>query len=285
MVIKMKVIKELVVDIFKNMKLIHILYGGIIGVANIIPGVSGGTMAVILNVYDQIIEAVSGLVTKKIKDSIIFLLPIGIGGGIGIILFSKIIEFCLESIPNITNLAFVGLIVGSIPMIAKKIENKRFKFSTVFSFIVMFGIMIAMLILQSGEGNGTLITELTLGSFVMLFVCSAIAAATMIIPGISGSFVMLLLGVYTSVLTAISSFNIPVLIPVGLGCIAGVVGCAKLIEKLFEKFPEQTYAGILGLMVGSVLIICPAFALDLTTAIGVVVAVIMGYVAYYFSKN
>lgn len=266
------------------MKLVHILYGAIIGIANIIPGVSGGTMAVILNVYDQIIEAVSSI-TKDIFKSIRILAPIGIGGVAGILLFSKIIEYCLNTIPTITNLAFVGLIIGSIPMIAKKIKGKKISTSIVISFLIAFGIMMAMLVLQPDDSTTTLITTVTPMNFAILFFASAIAAATMIIPGISGSFVMLLLGIYTSVLTAVSNFNIPVLIVVALGCMAGILACAKLIEKLFAKFPEQTYAGILGLMIGSIFIICPELSISLSTGIGIVFVPIMAYAAYFFSKE
>ena len=266
------------------MKLKHILYGMIIGVANIIPGVSGGTMAVILNVYDEIIEGVSNI-TKDIKKSITFLLPIGIGAGIGIILFSKIIEYCLATIPSITNMAFVGLIIGSIPMIGKKMANRRMKPSIVISFLLTLGIMIAMMIMKPDDSGVTLITSLTVSNFLILFGASAVAAAAMIIPGISGSFIMLILGTYTSVLTAISSFNIPVLIPVALGCAVGILLCAKIIEKLFKSFPTQTYAGILGFMIGSVFIILPPMSWNTDMMIGVLVGIGAAVGAYSFSKK
>ena len=260
-----------------------IIYGAIIGVANIIPGVSGGTMAVILNVYDKLIQSVSNF-RKDIKKSLAFLIPIGLGAGIGILIFAKIIEYCLAHFSAATNLVFVGLIIGSIPMIFEKTTGGKLKLGGILTFLVCLACMIYMGVVQPEESN-VVITTLTISSFIRIFLASFVAAGAMIIPGISGSFVLLLLGIYTTVLTAISDLNILILIPVGLGCGVGILVCAKIIDLLFAKFPQQTYSGILGLMVGSIFVIFPAFTLNLEFIIGCVLAGCSAYTAYVFAKK
>lgn len=264
-----------------NIKLI--IYGAIIGVANIIPGVSGGTMAVILNVYDKIIQSVSNLRTQFMK-SMKFLIPIGIGGGAGILIFSRIIEYCLENFSVATNLVFIGLIIGSIPMIFHKTKEEKMGMGSIVAFIVCIGVMIVMKVVTPEESSA-IITTLTLGSFIKIFLVSIISAGAMIIPGISGSFVMLLLGLYGTVLTAISDLNIMILIPVGLGCATGLLLCAKIIDILFREFPNQTYSGILGLMIGSLFIIFPEYSLNVEFVVGIILALVAAFTAYIFAKN
>lgn len=229
----------------------NMIYGAIIGIANIIPGVSGGTMAVILNVYDELIEAVSTLRTQ-FKKNVSFLLPIGLGAGIGIILFSKIIEVLLETHPMPINFFFMGLIIGSMPLVYKRASETPIKPISVLPFIVTLALMIAMAVIGEGE-NTSVMTSLTVTGVLQLVIYSAIAAACMIIPGVSGSLVLMILGVYTTVLTAISSFNLPILMCVGVGVMIGILGGAKLIAYCLKNFGQMTFMAILGLMVGSLL--------------------------------
>ena len=227
------------------------LSGVVIGIANIIPGVSGGTMAVVLNIFDRLVGAVSDL-RKNFKKNAIFLLTIGLGVIIGILAFTKLITYCLNHFPDATNFFFVGLIVGSIPMIYQRATADRFKALHLIPFLIALGIMIFTVIVSPDDSNVALITQLNIWNFLKLFFVSILAAACMIIPGISGSFVMLLLGTYTSVTAAIDGLNILVLIPVVLGCAVGFFGGAKLIKLLLEKFPQATYFTILGLVIGSI---------------------------------
>lgn len=230
---------------------LYILYGMIVGVANIIPGVSGGTMAVVLNIYDRLISSVSNL-RREFKKSVLFLLPIGIGAVVGIVLFSKLIEFLLTTYPLATNFFFIGLILGSIPMIYKRATEQRFRTSSLAPFLIF---LVGMLVLSSFSGgamSGEVVTELSAGLFIKLTVCSAIAAAAMILPGVSGSMVMVILGTYNTVLTAISSMNVMILIPVALGVLIGIAGGAKAIDVCLKKWPQATFFAILGLVLGSI---------------------------------
>ena len=270
-----------------------VIFGAIVGVANIIPGVSGGTMAVILKIYDRLIETLS---LKNVKKNLPFIIPLGIGAAVGIVLFSKAIEFLLGNYPMATNFTFMGLILGSIPMIFQRARGEKMEAKGMVSFLVALVVMVVIALLKPAESNAVL--ALTPLNLLILFGASAISTFAMILPGISGSFVMLVLGVYTTVLTSISGvFTWPIdgatwhcvgmLIPVGLGCIVGLIFGSKLVDVLIRKQPQATYFAILGLVVGSLLAVFPkdSLALTLELRIGLVLLAGAAFGAYKFSKT
>ncbi len=263
--------------------------GMIIGVANIIPGVSGGTMMVICKVFDKIMHAV-GFFWKEFKKSVIFLLPIVAGAGIGILLFASGINYLLQYHYMVINFFFMGIIVGSFPMIYKKSVEQKFNILQVIPMLVTAGIMIAMIFILPSE-ESQVIRTINISSFVKLLAYSAISAFCMIIPGISGSFVMLLFGAYETVTTAISEFNIMVLIPVAIGVAIGIVLGSAIIDKLIQKFPNATYFAILGFMVGSIPTILfkiraeNAYVGGLDLVIATIVFILGIGISYWFSKK
>ena len=264
----------------------RLLKGLIVGVANIIPGVSGGTMAVVIGIYDKLIGAVSDL-RKDFKNSVIYLFPIGVGALLGIVLFSHLIEFLLRDFTMPTNIFFLGLILGSIPMIFKRATQKRFEKVSILPFLVSFAVMMLMTFFQNVSDEGSaLITTLTAGTAIRLVLSATVAAACMIMPGISGSMVMVLLGVYTSVLTAISSMNIPVLIPVAIGVLAGILLGAKVINLCLRRYEQQTYFAILGLIAGSILPIClnAGYTPGFQTVLSVITLVAGTAIAFWMGK-
>ncbi len=265
----------------------RILKGLVVGVANIIPGVSGGTMAVVIGIYDKLIAAVSNL-KKEFKRSFFYLLPIGIGAVLGILLFSRLIEFLLRDFTMPTNIFFLGLILGSIPMIYHRAVREKMKKSSILPFVACFAVMILMTFLQNVSDEGSaLITTLTVGTAVRLFLSAALAAACMIMPGISGSMVMVLLGVYTSVLTAISSLNIPILIPVAFGVLVGLFAGAKGIDYCLKRYEQQTYFAILGLIAGSVLpiLLSAGYTPGLQTVLSVFSLIAGILIAFFMGKT
>ena len=264
----------------------RLLKGLIVGMANIIPGVSGGTMAVVIGIYDKLIGAVSDL-RKDFKNSVIYLFPIGVGALLGIVLFSHLIEFLLRDFTMPTNIFFLGLILGSIPMIFKRATQKRFEKVSILPFLVCFAVMMLMTFFQNVSDEGSaLITTLTAGTAIRLVLSATVAAACMIMPGISGSMVMVLLGVYTSVLTAISSMNIPVLIPVAIGVLAGILLGAKVINLCLRRYEQQTYFAILGLIAGSILPIClnAGYTPGFQTVLSVITLVAGTAIAFWMGK-
>lgn len=244
--------------------LINFIKGMFIGIANIIPGVSGGTIAVILGIFDDLINAINNF-TKDIKKYLYFLLPIGLGAAFSILSFSSLLEHCLNNYSLPTSVFFVGLVCGSIPLIYKKSVSKGIKSSYVISMIISIAIVILISMINE---NKTSFADESL-SFLFLakiFVGGLLAAAAMIIPGISGSFVMVLLGIYPTVIHAISNISKCLLNPstsliintastiisLGIGVILGIFIISKIISYLMEKYYSVTYFSILGLVIGSV---------------------------------
>lgn len=232
------------------------LSGMVIGIANAIPGVSGGTMAVVLNVYDRLIALVS-LNLKKILRDLPFALLLVAGAGTGIILFAKLISGLFDSYPVPTTWFFMGLIVGSIPFVARRTRGTgSVPVKTVLATIAVV-VMIITVFFRPDEGAGQAITALDPAVFLFLFLASVAAAAAMIVPGLSGAFVFLMLGAYRTVIRAVSDMNLPILLPVALGAGAGLLAGAALIRFFLARRPDMVYAVILGLVVGSLVPVFP----------------------------
>ncbi len=260
-----------------------IIYGIIIGIANSIPGVSGGTMAVILNIYTALISAISSIRTD-FKKSMRFLLPIGAGLATGIFLFSQLISYSLEHFNIPTNFFFIGLIVGSIPMLYKKTVYKSKNIKLIIPFVLSM-IVILLTVYFIPDTNDSLITVITLENAIKLFISGVLAAAAMIVPGLSGSFILLLLGVFTSVYTAVAEFNIAVLLFVGLGCIVGILLGTKAMDFLLKKYSNITYSCITGLVFGSIFAIYPGFTFDLTGLIAIILFILGIALTLWFSSE
>lgn len=291
--------------------------GIILGVANVIPGVSGGTMAVVFGIYNRLIDLIS-LNVKKIFSQWKFILPLGAGLVTGVLLFSKIITFLFNKFPIQTNWFFIGIILGSIPMIfthwlnakkqtplpeqteqtdqteqpeqttqnAQATKSKKIPVSSIICCAISLAIMILMVIFKSEKPETQVTPGFSLYNAIVMFVGLAIAAIAMIIPGISGSFIMLALGIYSTVIGAIDSFNIYLLIPGALGAIAGLLCGAKLVRILMSKIPSQTYGIIFGLILGSVFVIFPTAGYNALIVLTSIVCAAAGFlVSFLFSKT
>ena len=268
---------------------INFIKGMIIGIANIIPGVSGGTMAVTTGIYEQLISSI-GNFFKKFKETFVenmkFLIPIGLGAVIGIVLFSKLLKYLLDNFEMATKFAFMGLIIGSFPLIFKNSVSKGFKKKNLIPFVITFAIGLTLTILQMMGIAGTEVQSFDMNfvTVVLLFVYGAIAASAMVVPGISGSFILLLIGVYKAILSAVSSLNIPVLIPFALGAAVGVIAIAKLIDVLLNKWHGGTYLAIIGFIIGTLPAIFPGFAFNMQGIISIIVFVVGVVLSYLASK-
>lgn len=240
-----------------------ILKGVMMGVANIIPGVSGGTMAVSMGIYDKIIHAATHIVSE-FKKSMKLLLPIVLGMLIGIVVLARILEYMFARVPFQTNLLFIGLIIGGLPAITKKVKGKTIRLGHILVCLVFFAIVAGLALLGEQEGASADLS-FNIINIMKLFGVGIVASATMVIPGVSGSMMLMLMGYYNPVLNTINdfidslvSFHVPgildgckVLVPFGIGVVVGIVAIAKLIEIIFEKFPEHAYWAIIGLIVAS----------------------------------
>ncbi len=367
--------------------LLAVLYGLVFGIANIIPGVSGGTMLVVFGCYDKVCGALT-LNLKEIKKNIVFLIFFGIGAVLGIVGFAFVVTWLFDNFPTQTNMFFMGLIIGSVPLIIRNATVKdKFKPICIVPFIIGLAAVVGLAIAESGAaepysfkvgtlGVDTTVTiyndssrtinnweieftddnftvdgrtiganpvysastkekiqslfgvqfgpavpnsfvskgieiapgdkytftyhgdlsaenmELTVSYkmdvpfFITMVAALFIAAVAMIIPGVSGSFVMLTLGVYTTVIGAVKDLDFAVIIPCAIGAVIGLVLGARLITWLMKKHSLMTYSTILGLVAGSIYVILPAgFGLNLATLAGFICLAAGAFVAFIVGKN
>ena len=249
----------------------YFLCGLVFGTANVIPGVSGGTMLVVFGVFDRLTEAISGI--KNIFQNFWFLFTFALGAGGGIVLSAFVISSLFENFGIQTNMFFIGLILGGVPLIYKfGTEEKKVKPSCAIPFVIAMAVVIGLTVLEKMDVfklAPDVVTGFDLVISLKLIVCAAIAAVTMIIPGISGSFVMMLLGVYETIIGAIKDMNFYVIIPFAIGAVIGIIGGAKLISMLIKKNKLMVYSALMGLVIGSVYAILPdGFGFNLQTGYG-----------------
>ena len=249
----------------KNILLV--IKGFIMGIANIIPGVSGGTLALTLGIYEDFIGAISHFF-RNIKKHVKFLLPIFIGILLSVITMSNVISTCFDQYPIPTTLFFMGLVIGGIPMLLKRVKNTKEKkqVSSYVIALITFSIVMIMAfseqIFGSGLGNVSF-SNMAVFDYVILFFVGLIAAATMVIPGVSGSLVLMLLGYYLpiiGVLKELTKFenlgpNLLVAFVFGVGVLVAIVAISKVIEFLLEKFEAKTFFGVIGFILASVIAI------------------------------
>lgn len=238
--------------------LILIVKGFILGIANIIPGVSGGTLAITLGIYEKLISVISHFF-HNLKDNFKFILFLGIGVIISLLVFSNLIGFCLDNYPFATTLFFIGIIFGGIPQLFIKIKGKR----KPINYLVLLLSFLFVLSLPYLTGNNNVISLNNIDFFtaICLFLSGFIASISMMLPGISGSFVLVLLGYYEPIINTIRSLtkmenilhDMIILFFVGIGILLGIIVAAKIIEWLLNKYEVITYYGIIGFVFASII--------------------------------
>ena len=227
------------------------LKGMFVGIANIIPGLSGGTVAVILGIYEQLIEALSNILKFKydvFRVSFIFLFFVILGAIIGVFSFSFLIDWLSTNFKEPLSYFFIGVLVSSIPYIVKKESIKLFKLSNVLVCLifVLFGFVLIYLNQDIVLGVESEVTDF------YLFLSSFVAASTMIIPGISGSLVLVLFGTYSFVISAIKSLDISTLLIVAISSSVGILSTSFFIKKALDNYFNRTMSAIVGLMIGTI---------------------------------
>ena len=283
--------------------------GIVIGMANVIPGVSGGTLAVVFNIYDKFVNAIT-LNLKKLKANWRFVVPLLAGMASGVLIFSKLITVLYTRFPVQTNYFFTGLILGSIPMLfgymKKTPDGEKMSRAKIISVVICAIIGLALLLTFSwlevkyGGGDKTAgmtadLPEWTIPLAGRIFFAGLVGAVAMIVPGISGSLLMLILGVYPIVMKSIPALFLPasffhaliLLLPNGIGVLIGLLSGAQLVKYLLKKAPNQTYAVIFGLLCGSAVNLFPGFAeiSGAGMAIACILCVIAGAAMAYFSTK
>ena len=282
-----------------------------VGAGAIAPGLSGGTLAIIFGLYERIIAAISGFLKMPVK-SIRALLPIGAGSLVGIVAFSTIQKILLGQFLMQTMFCFMGLIIGSLPFLfreanAKDPITRKNAISRIIPFVITLAFGLVLTILDTRVIDvAPVVVAMSPIVFVRLFLVGILIAASLVIPGVSGTVLLVLIGQYGLVLNAVSDLknilklpmaspemiqgmidNIFVLIPMALGAAAGALFFAFMIHQLFKRWHGQTYAGILGFVVGSIPALYPIEAdFGMNNITFVSLALMLGGIilAYWFSS-
>ena len=289
------------------MNMVQLLFIGIaIGMANVSPGVSGSTMAVVFNIYDRFVNAIT-LNIKKLIENRRFVIPVVGGMALGVLLFSKLITVLYENFPVQTDYFFTGLIIGSIPMLfsfmTKKQDGQKFTAKKTISVVICalagFAVLIGFGLLGSDVDTAKEISkslpQWTFPLALHIFAAGFVGAIAMIIPGISGSLLMLIMGVYPIVMKSIPALFVPsqtlraffLLLPNGIGVLAGLLCGAWIVKTFLRIAPNQTYAVIFGLIAGSAIQLFPGIKgiSGVLSGIACLLCVLTGIFLAYFSSK
>ncbi len=240
--------------------LLNVLKGALMGAANVIPGVSGGTMALLTGIFEKLINAIKSFDLTAVKLAcrfkfkelfehidLKFLSAVGIGVIASILTVARILEYLFEHHALYVWAFFFGLILASVYFVGKKITRKSL--SVFLLFAVGTAIAVGIAFLEPAAQNDSL---------PYLLLCGAVAMCSMILPGLSGSFVLLLMGNYELVMIdAVNTFNLKVIIPMGIGSVLGLAAFARMLSWVFRKFHDQTIALLTGFIFGSLTILWP----------------------------
>ena len=236
--------------------------GFIIGIANVIPGVSGGTLALVLGIYEKLIESISHFISK-FKKSVAFLFPILIGIALAFLSMSHLVTYCLDNYVFATVMLFFGAVLGGLPMLTKVIKNQKVTVTRVLVLLITFAFTIGLLFINGNHGQVSF-ENITLLNALLWIVVGAVASATMVIPGVSGSAFLMTIGYYEPFMNTIKSLTksgtdkghaILVLIIFLTGILIGIVGISKVIGFLLKKYRVTTFWGIIGFVTASAIVI------------------------------
>lgn len=277
--------------------LVSFFKGMLIGIASILPGVSGGTLAVSMGIYHRIIYSLNHF-RKDWRQNALFLTPIVLGGGLAVAASVFGLDFLFERFPLQSNLFFIGLILGGLPDVYRKVQKETVHAGSLLVAIFFFLLVIAMVVF---DGNSGIVVKLEMGvgNMIVLFFVGMIAAVTLVVPGVSGSMVLMLLGFYNPILHGIkemiSSFfdrnlasaweHALLLLPFGIGVLFGIVVFAKAMEVIFRRYACYAYWGIIGLILASPIGILLSDEFAIPTVAGAIAALILGILGFVLALH
>lgn len=225
----------------------NILKGAVIGSSMLIPGLSGGTTAIVLNIYDKLLKAVGDLFSN-LKKNLLFLFQVALGGIVGMLLFSKLILALTERYTEPMMFLFIGVVLGSLPPLFRKAELKKGH-----RLAVLWIVPGALLSLSLNFIPQNLLTDTQgVSGFLFSVLCGVVIAVALILPGISTSHILLLLGMYERVCQALGDLDFLFLMPILIGCVLGTLTLTRLLSFLLERFSSVAYCLIIGFVVGSI---------------------------------
>lgn len=269
----------------QQFKWINILKGFAMGTSDLVPGVSGGTIALLLGIYNQFIASISGIFSRRFWTSFTFLIPIIIGMLLAMGSLSNLFNYLLSQHHIPTMFFFGGLIIGIVPYLLK-ISNYKTSFTTKHYMMVIAGIAILIVITLMNNGDKHAGETLTLSTSLIIkyFIAGMCASSAMLLPGISGSFMLLVFGVYGTVMLAISEVvklnfaGLPILLAVGFGVLAGFIISSKIIQYFLTHHKLMTFALIIGFVVGSLFAVFPGLPTNIVMWFVSLVVFIIGFI-------
>lgn len=240
--------------------LLHIIKGIAMGAANVIPGVSGGTIALITGIFERLINAIKSFDGKAVKyllkfdlkafathTDLLFLISIFAGVGLAIVSLAKLFDFLFTNYPAYIWSFFFGLVLASVYFVGKTVQS--WKLSSIVSFIIGTAIAAAVTFMTPATESD---------NFFYLILCGVVAVCSMILPGLSGSFVLILMGNYQLVaIEAINNRDLTILFPVLIGAVVGLIAFSHFLSWLLKKYKDQTIALLTGFILGSLSILWP----------------------------
>ncbi|WP_053322286.1 DUF368 domain-containing protein [Staphylococcus aureus] len=269
----------------QQFKWINILKGFAMGTSDLVPGVSGGTIALLLGIYNQFIASISGIFSRRFWPSFTFLIPIIIGMLLAMGSLSNLFNYLLSQHHIPTMFFFGGLIIGIVPYLLK-ISNYKTSFTTKHYMMVIAGIAILIVITLMNNGDKHAGETLTLSTSLIIkyFIAGMCASSAMLLPGISGSFMLLVFGVYGTVMLAISEVvklnfaGLPILLAIGFGVLAGFIISSKIIQYFLTHHKLMTFALIIGFVVGSLFAVFPGLPTNIVMWFVSLVVFIIGFI-------
>lgn len=293
--------------------LVLVLKGIVYGVTNLLPGIGGGLILIVLGIYEQFVSSVGNvfLDLKNWRKHLAFLLPMMVGAGIGMVVFAKGVTWVMDQLPVISMFFFMGLVIGTIPSVLKQTQDMRFTPGRAVAMLTgMFVVVLFKLAERQSMQAGWNTDAGTVGGFLYYLVSNLFGGGASVTPGMDGSYVWMLTGIYKPVMGAIgsvtglkdmfstgvglgpalASVHWAVLFATGIGAVAGIIFFSKLIDVAIKRAPSITYYVILGLVVASIYGLWPqtpppqgtgqiwpvAAEMRLFDVVGVVVAFVVG---------
>ena len=259
-------------------------YGFVFGFASPVPGISAGSLAVILNVYESFFTAISvAYVKSNLMPTLIFL----VGWAAGLLGVSSFIMFLFENYNMAISFSFMGLIIGCLPIIYRKAKTEKLKKTNIGVFVIAFAIMLFFAFTGGDYTNSTLeqLGGITPSLIVRVFFASFISSMAMLVPGVGGSLMMLVFGIYALYIEAVSTINPVLLLTFGTSMVLGVLAGILITKKLLELFAQALYFAILGFIIGSLFIIYPGFEGNAEGILSIFLVIVFAAFAYWFSTK
>lgn len=277
-------------DFFKD-----VFKGICIGAGAILPGISSGVLCVIFGIYDKLVESILGIF-HNFKKNFMYLLPFVLGAFIGVLLFGNILNVLFESFPLPTKYAFIGLILGSIPLLIHNINSKNtFKLHYLLYTAIAFGIGLLTVMLENSISSFSSSSDLinviynsavpSLVSIILLVIAGFFMSIGIVVPGVSSTLILMCFGIYDIYLDAVSTMNLTILVPLGIGVIIGGIIFLKIIKYLLDNYYMQTFYSIVGFTLGSVLVLYMPITFDFIGFLSIILLVICFYIAGLFEKK